>query len=498
MFSRRDFLKSTAATVYLQNIMTGNLLAKPIEQDNKRPNILLIVSDDQGYGDVSCYPQDPNRPDAVIRTPNIDSLAAQGVKFTQAYSICGICSPTRAGLLTGRYPQFFGYYDNWEAQVGVPKEEMLISDHLKKMGYKTACIGKWHIGRNDGYRPLERGFDRFYGILQGQHDYYKPNIGEPEYGGGLGSDEWPSNQDQIVKKMKYFTEELTDKAIEFIQSSQIAQQPFFLYLPYTAPHGPLQAPHKLINRYAKGHPPKLRDIARAMIDVMDQGIGKILNHLMLAGLNGNTLIIFTSDNGGQEEGGPERSPHHNGGLRPRKGYLWEGGIRIPMIICWPGRIEEGQIYTEPVIQLDLWPTIATAAGTTEYPKPLDGVDLMPFITGKNKAIPHQTLYWARDKETRRWAIRHNNWKLINEIPDYIAEREVPYRTVYELHDLDSDPKEQKNVLSEHPEIARQLHQMMYEFFAKCKPSIVSPEQSQIWHQKVAERKAKEKQSKTKP
>jgi arylsulfatase A-like enzyme len=247
---------------------------KPATQPSpsRRPNILLILTDDQGYGDIASYPPDARNRDPYLQTPNMDRLATQGVKFAQGYSICGICSPSRVGLLTGRYPQHIGYYDNWEEQVGAPRDEMFLSECMKQHGYSTACIGKWHMGRRPGYRPLERGFDRFWGIIQGQHDYFVPSIGEPQYGGGMAEGEYPSDQETTVTEMGYFTDELTSRTLEFIDEHAQSRSPFFIYLSYTAPHGPFQAPRDLVDKYDRlaGKRNPQRNRVRAMLDSLDR------------------------------------------------------------------------------------------------------------------------------------------------------------------------------------------------------------------------------------
>ncbi|MEI6646500.1 MAG: sulfatase-like hydrolase/transferase [bacterium] len=419
-------------------------------ESNSPPNIVLILADDLGYGDLGCYPKDPANVDAPALSPHIDSLAAQGVKFTTAYSM-PMCSPARAALLTGRYPARFGFYGNADAHVGLPRSEKLLSEALKARGYATACIGKWHVGHQEGHRPLDRGFDRFYGFLGASHDYFKPNVGT-DTDGAMYEGSWIWDQDKKVEKIKYLTDQFTDEAITFIAQAQQRKQPFFLYLPYNAPHGPEQATEQAIQEFSRY--PKVknqpRTVVRAMIDAMDQNIGRLQLELFLRGLDDNTIIVFASDNGGNEYEMPDgiRTVEHNGGLRGRKFTLWDGGLRVPLIIRWPEVIGKGVVYDKPVLLLDLYATLSEAAGIPlPTDRPLDSVSLLPFVRQSSEQAPHPFIYsFMPDKDT--WCIRQGNWKLVNDWDSLFIPGVAPTRRETGLFNLAEDPGERVNRLRE--------------------------------------------------
>jgi arylsulfatase A-like enzyme len=374
-----------------------------------KPNIVVILADDLGWGDLSCQPQDLSRADVAIHTPNIDRLASEGVRCTQAYATCCVCAPSRAGLLTGRYQQKFGFYEFVECEVGLPKSELLLPEFLKQHGYSTACIGKWHVGHKPGSRPLDRSFDRYFGFLGGQHDYYDSRLGDPITAMSFDYDAFVFDQDQPLQKpaMDYLTDELTRQAMAWTKAQVQAGKPFFLYLPYNAPHPPMQATWEKLEPYAKvrGGRFNSRDAARAMIQSLDDGVGQLMATLDQSGVSDNTLVIFTSDNGGVDDGPGGELVQHNGGLRPRKGFLWEGGIRIPFIARWPAKLPKGKVYEQPVSHLDVFATAVSAAGTAQAPKALDGVDLVPHFTGERQGRPHAALFWGSNLLTDRWAVR---------------------------------------------------------------------------------------------
>lgn len=440
---------------------------------NPPPNIVLILADDLGYGDLGCYPKDPANMDAPAISPHIDSLAAQGVKFTTAYSM-PMCSPARAALLTGRYPARFGFYGNADAHVGLPRTERLLSEALKARGYATACIGKWHVGHQDGYRPLDRGFDRFYGFLGAAHDYFKSSVGT-DTDGAMYEGSWIWDQDQRVDKIKYLTDQLTDEALRFVGQAHQKKQPFFLYLPYNAPHGPEQATAEAVKEFGKY--PQVRNpartIVRAMIDALDRNIGRLQRELFLLGLERNTIVVFASDNGGNEyeEATGIRTVEHNGGLRGRKFTLWEGGLRVPLIIRWPELLGKGVVYDKPVLLLDVYATLAEAAGVTvPLDRPLDSVNLLPFVCHASEQAPHPFIYsFMPDKDT--WCIRQGNWKLMNDWDSLFVPGVAPTRRVTGLFNLAEDPGERTNRLHECPVKADELRAIHTGLREKFLPSL---------------------------
>lgn len=454
IINRRIFLKNiglkAAAVGIFGTLKTISYASEDVDTKQPLPNIIVILADDLGWGDLSCYPQDPRFPDARLRTPNIDSLAAEGVRCTQGYATCCVCAPTRAGLLTGRYQQRFGFYAFEECLAELPADEITLAECLKQKGYVTACIGKWHVGYK--LSPLTRGFDRFYGFRGGQHDYFEPRLGEPTH--GFSFDYYDADildQDMPVDKMAYLTDELTKQSLQFIEEQARAKRPFFLYLAHATPHPPLQATWEKLQPFAQSRGGKFnsRDLVRAMLSSLDDGVGRILNRLMHLGIDDNTLIVFTSDNGGADDSAEynnqSRMTQHNGGLRTRKGFFWEGGIRVPFIVRWPGRVPEGKVYQHPVTHLDIYATAVAATGAEPPAKPLDGVNLLPYLNDQNEDRPHQTLYWGFQDAHKRWSVRHGDWKLTMEIKGNQSIVDKNYSSVLELHNLADDPLEQNDL-----------------------------------------------------
>jgi arylsulfatase A-like enzyme len=362
---------------------------------DKKPNLVLLVGDDLGYGDLGCYGGKD------IPTPHLDSLAKNGVRFTDGYVSCPVCSPTRAGLMTGRYQQRFGHELNpgpaAEAadNFGLPLTETAMPARLKAMGYATGMFGKWHLGYREPFRPMQRGFDRFYGFLGGAHSYLdaRSDTTNPILDG-----------EAKVDAIEYTTDEFGRRAAQFVEDNR--SRPFFLYLPFNAVHTPMHSLPKYEDRFATIQDPKRRTFA-AMLAAMDDAVGLVLAALKKHKLTDNTLIVFHSDNGGPTAANTST----NGPLRGFKGQVLEGGIRIPYIMQWPARIPKGKTYEQPVIQLDILPTFAAAAGKAAGADwKLDGVDLLPYVTGKNKGRPHETLYWRYGQQ---WAVRQGDWKLMS-------------------------------------------------------------------------------------
>lgn len=499
--NRRTFIRNVGFGAFVAGALgTMDVLGQVAEPSRssrtlarRKPNIIVILADDLGWGDLSCYPQDPNVPSARIRTPNLDSLAAEGARFTQGYATCMVCSPSRAGLLTGRYQQRFGYYEFKETLAGIPKNEMMLQEFLKKQGYATACIGKWHVGHKPELGPLTRGFDRFYGFLGGQHDYYDPNLGDPTMAFSFDHDAYILDQDKPVKEIEYLTDELTRQSIKFIDEQAAADKPFFLYLPYSAPHPPMQSTWDKLEPYAAEKEGRFdsRDLARAMINSMDDGIGKILDRLMHLSIDRNTLIFFSSDNGGADDGDgtPQHLVQHNAGLRGRKGFYWEGGIRVPFIVRWPDAIPEGSVYDKPVSQLDIFATCAAAAGA-DVPLNIDGVNLVPYLAGKDKQSPHDVMYWGLDEQFDQWAVRKGKWKLTRTYRDPQTTYDKTLVKVTELHDMEADMYERQDVSAEHPEIVKELLKLKDDFYKSCAPTIFTPEMKKAWEEETARRKQK--------
>ena len=349
-----------------------------IDRD-RPPNIIVILADDLGYSDVGFQGlQD-------FTTPHIDSLAAAGVRFTSGYVSHPYCSPSRAGLLTGRYQHRFGHIHNpkFGAGEGLPLSETLLPEVLAAGGYSSGIVGKWHLGDAPEFHPLERGFDEFFGLLGGGHDYFK-SAGEDarEYLIPLEA------HGAKIPVKGYLTEQLSNAALDFIRRHQ--ERPFFLYLSYNAPHGPLQAPPAMLERVGSINDPRRRTYA-AMVTALDDGVGEVLSLLEELGLTKHTLVVFLSDNGGPTPA----NASDNTPLRATKGTVYEGGVRVPFVMAWPGQIPAGVTYDPPVSALDIFPTAVAAAGL-EFPPGLDGVDLTAYLTDDRQGMPHSQLYWYSD------------------------------------------------------------------------------------------------------
>ena len=422
VMSRREFLRGSMVTAAGLCLGGKAWSAMADRNSNRRPNIVVIVSDDQGYADSSCYDHPKE-----VDTPSIDSLASEGVRLTSGYASAYVCAPTRAGLLTGRYQQRFGFYSGPDSRVGIPLKEVTIADLLKKEGYATGVFGKWHVGFEPDYRPLKRGFDEFYGFLgHGAHDYFKLEI----------TSEHNSiyRNNQKINDTGYLTNNLAREAVSFIERHR--ERPFFLYLPFNAVHWPLQALQEHLERFDTGNPE--RDIYLAMLTCMDEAIGRVLEALKQAGVDDNTLVIFFSDNGGARKNHAD-----NGVLRDYKHTVYEGGIRVPFIVRWPDRFPKGTVCDEPVISLDVMPTICAAVGA-ELPgdRLYDGKNMLPVLEGLSKAPLHEILFW--DDGADQWAVRAGKWKLLS------------FKGSLELYDLHADIGEKNNLREQNPQIVERL------------------------------------------
>jgi len=416
------------------------VVGRAAEGQGRAPNIVVIVGDDMGYADIGVHGVKD------IPTPNIDALAAGGTRFTDAYVSGPFCSPTRAGLMTGRYPQRFGYEFNlvgpFLETFGLPLEERTMADRLKAAGYRTALFGKWHLGSRD-FHPLKRGFDEFYGFLGGAHDYM----------GATPSDSITVVHDHAsVPEKAYLTDALAERAADFIKRQRA--RPFFLYLAFNAVHLPLQASDKYLARFAHIADPQRRTYA-AMMSAMDDGIGKTIATLRAEGLEENTLIFFFSDNGGPTiYGGINGSS--NAPLKGSKRQTWEGGIRVPFFIRWKGHLPAGRVDSRPIIQLDVLPTALAAAGVSPQPDwKFDGVNLIPFLTNRLTGVPHESLYWRLGAMV---ALRQGDWKLVSmhDGPPHEDPSPLSDLSVAELYNLKDDIGETRNLAASHPAKVKEM------------------------------------------
>ena len=398
--------------------------------NNKPPNVIVIISDDQGYADVGFHGSNE------IFTPNIDRIAKNGVVFSEGYVSYAVCSPSRAGLITGRYQNRFGYSRNIllapnDSLMGLPLSEQTLPDVLNNVDYKTKAIGKWHLGAHKSLVPEKRGFDEFFGFLIGGHRYFPEDLTLNDL------TEARRQMDGYITKIydngkrintkKYLTEELSDNAVKFIEDN--SDNPFFLYLSYNAPHTPLQATTKDLERN-KHIDIEKRQTYAAMVSSMDDGIGLILDKLEQKNIFENTIVFFFSDNGGVEW----YNFSDNGPLRGIKGDFFEGGIRVPFTMQWPNKIKPGTIYDKPIIALDIFATVASAAKAEKYIKnEIDGVNLIPYLSGNKSGSPHEYLYWKNpDKDID--VIRDDRYKYLRIKNDEF------------IFDLKNDISEESNIV----------------------------------------------------
>lgn len=457
------------ATVVL--VTSGMSFNCEIAVASKQPNIIVLFADDLGYGELGCQgnPQIP--------TPHIDAIAANGVRFTNGYVAGPNCSPSRAGLLTGRIPTRFGYEFNPTGPLnekpgfGLPTSETTIAETLQNSGYTTGLIGKWHQGGTAAYHPFRHGFDEFFGFLHEGHYFVPPPykgvttmlrrktlpggltgrwIGEK---GLIYTDHMRGNEPdydadnpitrggQPVVEYQYLTDALTREAIDFIDRHD--DKPFFLYLAYNAVHSPLQGADAYMEKFSH-----IKDIHRrifaAMLANLDNSVGAVMKQLRASGLEENTIVFFLSDNGG-----PTRElTSSNLPLRGSKGQMYEGALRVPFMMQWKGSIPPGQVYEKTVSSFDIFATAAANSKGVNAPKQIEGVDLIPYVTGKNSGTPHKTLFWRQGGKT---AMRHGDWKLVR-----MGGRKGPGKAKWELYNLANDLSEQTDLAKSHPERLREL------------------------------------------
>jgi arylsulfatase A-like enzyme len=397
----------------------------------RKPNVIVILADDLGYADLGFQGCKD------VPTPHLDALAKGGVRCTSGYASCPVCSPTRAGLLTGRYQQRFGYeFLGGGPNVGLPVEETTVANLLKMAGYATMAIGKWHLGSAPQFRPNARGFSEFYGFLGGGRSFLplKESQGVPFIPKDPEAVTIFRNDDP-VDDPPHLTDAFGDEAVAFIERRR--HDPFFLYLAFNAVHVPLQATEKYLSRF-----PDLTGAHRtyaAMISAMDEAVGQISTALSTQRLEKHTLIFFLSDNGGH----PLASTARNEPLRGEKGTAWEGGIRVPFVVKWTGHLPAGEVFSQPVICLDILPTALAAAGIAAPTSlKLDGVDLLPHLTRERNEPPHQALFWRYGDHR---AIRQGKWKLMLTAGEPAG-----------LYDLDADIGESKDLSADHPQLVAEL------------------------------------------
>ncbi len=414
-----------------------------VAQNKKQPNIILLFSDDAGYADFGFHGS------KVMITPNLDKLAKEGVTFTEGYVSDPTCGPSRAGLLTGKYQQRFGFEENnvpgymsknsaqLGDEMGVPVEEKFMGDYMKKLGYSTAYFGKWHVGGADKYHPLRRGFDEFYGFRGGARSYFPYKKDPQEHLNKL-----ERNYVGFKEHAGYLTDKLGEDAVDFIERNK--KNPFFALVAFNAVHTPMDATNADLAKF-----PTLegkRKTVAAMTLALDRACGKIMDKLKELGLDDNTIIVFTNDNGGPSD----KNASVNTPLSGSKSNHLEGGIRVPFLMKWPKKIKKSTQFNQPVSTLDLIPTFyAAGGGDVADLKDLDGVNILPYAKGKVDASPHEKLFWKKDV---RAALRKGDWKLLR-FPDRPAE----------LYNIKEDIAEHNNLATKYPEKVKEMYKDIFEW-----------------------------------
>lgn len=418
------------------------------------PNFILFLTDDQGYGDLSCMGA------TGFRTPHLDRLAREGARFTDWYSNSPVCSPSRAALLTGRYPGNAGVraiLAGHRTASGLPPTTPTLATALRPLGYRTYMSGKWHLGLAAGSRPHDHGFDHWYGFLAGCIDYYSHifywGMNRPGPGINPTHDLWQDGV-EIWQNGSYFTELVTAQAIAYLREAAREGRPFFLYVPYNAPHYPMHAPQHYLDRFPDL--PWDRQIMAAMISAVDDGVGDILAEVERLGLAERTCTFFTSDNGPSRETrnrlDGKLDPYYGGSSGKLKGHkfsLYEGGIRMPALIHWPGVIPAGQVLDAPCASMDLFPTLLTAAGGDPAQYELDGVNLLPYLT-TGAPPPERDIFWEMDAQT---AMRRGPWKLV--LHGQLVEGAPPEDEVH-LSNLAEDMGERVNLKDAQPALLAEM------------------------------------------
>lgn len=418
----------------------------------RRPNVVVFLTDDQGYGDLGCYGSKD------LQTPNIDRLATQGVRFTTWYSAAPVCSPSRAALLTGRSPQGAGVPGNvssYPGEPGLPPEQFTIAERLKPLGYATAAIGKWHLGSAPGATPNGQGFDRFFGFYAGCVD----NFSHTFYWDAPHVHDLRRDDREVHEDGTYLTDIVTRESVRFIDEHR--DGPFFLYVAYNLPHYPLQAPQRLVQKFAALPNPSRARYA-ATLAAVDESVGAVLASLDEHKLADSTLVVFLSDHGATAELRGDGPVGDNGLFRGRKFSLFDGGLRVPAIVRRPGVIPSGATREQVACTFDLATTIVAAAGGSAEPGAFEGKDLSAVLAA-DAPSPHASLAWSSAGQD---AVREGRWKLVRNARD--DDKPIAGPDALFLADLEADPGESKNLAVEHPEIVERLSKLHAEWAAGVK------------------------------
>jgi arylsulfatase A len=467
--NRRTFLKTAAAAGAAAMLAPRQWVRAAADQ--AKPNFVFILADDQGYGDLGCYGA------TNIKTPNIDRMAAEGMKFTDFYVSTPVCTPTRSSLMTGCYPRRIGLEKHVlfpNSVIGLNPDEITIAELLKAQGYATTCIGKWHLGYQRKFLPTKQGFDSYFGIpfsndmkLPADMTFAKDvKLGEGMTvenlkGGGKAPSTVPLMRGQEVIEYPVdqatLTERYTEEACKFIAANK--DKPFLLYLPHTMPHYPLHVSEKFKGKSQAG-------LFGDVIECLDWSTGRILQALKESGVDERTLVIYTSDNGA--------AAGSSGPLRGKKGSTWEGGVREPCIMRWPGKVPAGTVCKELATIMDVLPTMAKLAGTNApTDRVIDGKDVWPLISGQAGAkTPHEAFFY-HTAMGKLAAVRSGKWKLHIVAQDSSPKKKAkdapqPPPPGPQLYDLDADIGEKNNVAAEHPDVVKRLTDLLEKFDAELR------------------------------
>lgn len=437
-------------------ILALTLICCGVIQAADKPNVIVIVTDDQGTLDAKCYGS------TDLSTPNIDALATRGVRFTQFYAAAPVCSPSRAALMTGRYPVRAGVPGNVSStagQGGMPTQQVTMAETFKAAGYATAHIGKWHLGYSTDTMPLAQGFDTSFGHMGGCID----NFSHFFYWNGPNRHDLHQNGAEVHRPGRYFPDLMVEEASKFIEANR--ERPFFMYFASNGPHYPYQGDPKWLDHYRDL--PYPRNLYAAFLSSIDERIGSLLKRVDDLGLREKTIVVFQSDHGHSTE---ERAHFGGGNAGPYRGAkfsLFEGGIRVPAIISWPGHLPHGEVRSQLALGCDWLPTLAALSGVPLVQSDIDGVDITPVLKSADAPTPHGLVHWYVGENNGQWAVRDGSWKLIGKVLDSSGGELTADDKKLFLSNLADDPSERKNLAADHPDIVAKLKAAHEKWYASA-------------------------------
>ena len=432
------------------------LWANEPSSDSRKPNIIIILTDDQGTADAGCFGAND------LSTPQIDDLARRGIRFTQFYSAAPVCSPSRAGLMTGRYPVRAGVPGNVSSTAGdpgMPAQQVTIAETFKAAGYATGHVGKWHLGYSLDTMPLAQGFDNSFGHMGGCID----NFSHFFYWQGPNRHDLHQNGREIQRPGKFFPDLMVEESARFIDANR--DRPFLLYFALNGPHYPYQGDPRWLEHYR--NLPYPRNLYAAFLSTIDERIGLLMKQVDDAGLREQTIVIFQSDHGHSLEDRAHSGGGSAGPYRGAKFSLFEGGIRVPAVISWPGKLPQGEVRSQLAHGCDWLPTLAALSNIPLIQADLDGVNLDPVLRSEAAPTSHGLVHWHVGDKNGQWAVRDGDWKLIGKVQENPGgDLNVADKELFLSH-LSEDPTERKNVAERHPEIVRQLKTAHEDWYARA-------------------------------